>query len=329
MMRPVMGWVTALIGFMLSAPVHAEFPERPITILVAYDAGGATDTLAQMLAPYIEKHLGSGAHVEVRLQPGAGGEIGFQALVKAKPDGYTIGFINTPNLLTIPIDRDAQYRLGQLDPLINVVDDPCVWSVDEGSPFGTLADVIAYARTNPGLITVGSTGIASDDHLAMLQMEHEAKVKFRHVPFPGGGARNRALNARRIVVAGQNLGEALSDRAKGRTRILALMSANRWPAAPDIPTATELGFPIVMGSMRGIAAPVGIPSAIRQKLVRALLMAAADPEFVAKASDPITYQALRVLGPAEFSHELISLDQKFRALWQNGAWVRAGESNKL
>jgi tripartite-type tricarboxylate transporter receptor subunit TctC len=180
--------------------------------------------------------------------------------------------------------------------------------------------VVAYARANPGLVSVGSSGIASDDHLAILQMEYAAKIKLRHVPFPGGGALNRALNDRRIVVAGQNLGEALSKRAKGQTRILALMSPERWSVAPDIPTATELGFPIVMGSMRGIAAPVGLPSGIRQKLVGALLLAVKDPEFVSKASNPLTYQALRILGPAEFSLELARQDQKFRKLWQHGAW---------
>lgn len=90
----------------------AEYPERPIEMIVAYSAGGGTDTAARTLAPFIEKYLGDGASISVVNKPGAGGEIGFTELGQAEPDGYTIGFINTPNILTIPIARETRYSMG-------------------------------------------------------------------------------------------------------------------------------------------------------------------------------------------------------------------------
>uniref|UniRef100_UPI0005B28C73 Bug family tripartite tricarboxylate transporter substrate binding protein n=1 Tax=Methylobacterium sp. B34 TaxID=95563 RepID=UPI0005B28C73 len=161
----------ALAGLILSAgaspALQAAYPEKPITMIVAYGAGGSTDVTARMLAPYIERNLG-GARIVVLNRPGAGGEIGFAAIADAAPDGYTIGFINTPNLITIPIERQARYGLDRLDPLVNVIDDPGVMTVRADSPFHTVADVVNHAKANPRTLTVGTTGIGSDDHLAMV-----------------------------------------------------------------------------------------------------------------------------------------------------------------
>lgn len=319
--RSALMMVMAFLVSLLAMPARAEFPDRPITVLIAFDVGGSTDALARMLAPYMEKHLGKDARIHLVFRPGAGGEAGFRALAEAPPDGYTIGFINTPNVVTVPIGRRASYRLSQLDPLVNVVDDPCVWVVTADSPFQTLADLIAYARANPGLLTLGSTGMASDDHLTLLHMERVAGVKLRHVPFPGGGSRYRALETRRLAIAGMNLGEALSYRADGHIRILGMMSTGRWAVAPDIPTATELGYPVVMGSMRGLAAPIGVPPPIRQKLVAALSRAVTDPDFVAEAARPQTFQALRYLDSAAFANELSHMDKDFRVLWRPKSWT--------
>lgn len=305
----------------LVAGARAEFPERPITIIVAYDAGGATDVVARLLAPHIEKQLGRRSTVVVANRPGAGGEIGFSMLADAAPDGYTLGFINSPNVLTIPIQRQSRFGLDSFDPLVNVVDDPGVWTVPSNSPFQNVSDVLSYAKANPRAVTVGSTGLGSDDHLAVLMVQKQAEVGFAHVPFPGSGANHRAMLNRKIHIAGQNLGEATRFRQCEPIRILGVMSDRRSDIINDVPTFKEQELPVLMTSLRGIAAPKGLPEHIRSTLVEALTKAVNDPDFIARAAARDTYQPLRFLGPDAFARELSRMDAEYRALWQQSPWV--------
>src|SRR3954465_1962458 len=144
----------------------AVYPERPITMLIAYPPGGGTDLVGRALAPFIEKYLGGGARIVVGNRAGAGGEVGFAALANAAPDGYSIGFVNTPPLLTIPIERPAQFHWSRYEYIGNIIDDPCNFSVHADTNIRDLAELAAYAKANPGAVTVGTTGIGSDDHLA-------------------------------------------------------------------------------------------------------------------------------------------------------------------
>src|SRR5437868_11465418 len=138
----------ALVFFPLL--VHAAYPERPITMLIAYPPGGGTDLVGRALAPYIEKYLGAGAKIVVLNRAGAGGEVGFAALANSAPDGYTIGFVNTPPLLTIPIERPAQFHWSRYDYIGNIIDDPCNFSVHAETPIRNLAELAAYARAQIG-----------------------------------------------------------------------------------------------------------------------------------------------------------------------------------
>ena len=302
--------------------VQAAFPDKPITMIVAYEAGGTTDVTARMLAPYIEKHLGDGTRIEVVNKPGVGGEIGFAAIAEAAPDGYTVGWINMPNVGSIPVERQARYTLDRLDPLLNVVDDPNVLAVVADSQFKTLKDLVEHARANPNTVTVGSTGVGSDEHLAMLTLQRLANVQFTHVPFSGSGANYKAMVAKKIQVGGMNLGEALRGQKADGIRILGIMSKDRWKAAGSTPTFDEQGFPARMTSLRGLGAPKGLPPDIRTTLVDAFTKAANDPEFVAKANAIETYQPLRVLGPEAFAAELQQLDSDLRSLWRATPWLK-------
>src|SRR3954468_2977438 len=154
-------------------------------MIVAYSPGGGTDLVARAIAPYIEKYLGNDARIVILNKPGAGGEIGFAALASSLPDGYTIGFVNTPNVITIPIERKAQYTIDKFELLANIVDDPDNFSVHADSPIRNLKQLADYARSKPGEVTVGTTGVGSDDHLAMLLFEKYAGVKMNHIPMKG------------------------------------------------------------------------------------------------------------------------------------------------
>ncbi|MDV6227470.1 tripartite tricarboxylate transporter substrate binding protein [Nitratireductor aquimarinus] len=310
---------SALVAGSITA-AHAEYPERPINMIVAYSAGGGTDIAARTLAPFIEKYLGDDASIVVLNRPGAGGEIGFTELAQSKPDGYTIGFINTPNILTIPIQRKARYSLESFTPIANVVDDPGAFSVLPSSGIKTFDDLIAYAKENPGKLTYGSTGIGSDDHLSALEFERMTGVQLKHVPFPGNADVRTATLGGHIMMASMNISETIADVHEGALHALGQMSNERWDGATEVPTFKEEGYDVIMGSMRGIAAPAGVPEDVVAKLEEALKAAVADPEFQTKAKEQ--HLALSYMNAAAYKAELESLDATFRELWETTPWVQ-------
>jgi len=308
----------ALLIFSVLA--HAAYPERPITLIVAYPPGGGTDLVARALAPFVEKYLGGGAKIVVVNRAGAGGEVGFAALANSPADGYTIGFVNTPPLLTIPIERQAQFHWQRYDYIGNIIDDPCNFSVHAETPIKNLAELAAYAKAHPGEVTVGTTGIGSDDHIAMLKFERAAGVKMRHVPFKGSADVRAAIAGKQIMVAAINIGEALQYQKGGTAlRNLVQMSPARTNLAPELATAREQGFDIEMSSLRGMAAPKGLPADIRQRLVAAVERAAADPEFQAQAVK--FFAPLRYLGPAQYEAIVRDADLMYRAMWRDMPWA--------
>lgn len=298
---------------------HAEYPERPIQMIVAYSAGGGTDIAARTMVPYLEKYLG-GATITVVNRPGAGGEIGFTNLAQSKPDGYTIGFINTPNLLTNPIARKTRYELKDIQPVSNVIYDPGAFSVRAQNDIKDLKELVEYAKKNPGKVTYGTTGIGSDDHLAALAFERQAGVKFEHVPFSGVSDVRAALLGGHIMMASANISEMIADQQAGNVKILGQMAEQPWDGAPDVPTFASQGFDVIMGSDRGIGAPAGIPDEVLNKLENAVMKTVEDPEFQAAAEKqdlPLAYQNAK-----EFTQHLETLDSSLRKLWKEEPWVQ-------
>ena len=304
----------------LSGTAFAAYPEKPINLIVAYSPGGGTDLIARAIAPFLEKYLGGGARMVIVHRPGAGGEIGFAAIANAAPDGYTIGFVNTPPLLTVPIERTAQFGNAQRFELLgNVIDDPCNFAVHTDSPIRNLKELADFARANPGKVTVGSTGIGSDDHLLMLMFERAAGVKMTHVPFKGAADVRTALLSKTISVAAINIGEAVQSIKGGAPmRNIGQFSPARTTVAPELPTAREQGFNIELSSLRGMAAPKGLPPEIRDRLVKAVADAAADPEFLKTATS--VFAPLRYLSPAEFERVNKEAEAGFRQLWKELPW---------
>jgi len=298
----------------------AVYPERPITMIVAYPPGGGTDLVGRALAPFIEKYLGGGARIVVVNRAGASGEVGFAALANAVPDGYTIGFVNTPPLLTIPIERPAQFTWQRFEYVGNIIDDPCNFSVHTDTPVTSLGELAAYARERPGEVTVGTTGIGSDDHLAMLKFERAAGVKLRHIPFKGSADVRAAIAGKQIMVAAINIGEALQYQKGGTPlRNLVQMSPARTNLAPELPTAREQGYDIEMSSLRGMAAPKGLAPEIRERLISAVEHAAADPEFQAQAAK--FFAPLRYLTPERYETLVRDADVMYRAMWRDMPWA--------
>lgn len=303
-----------------ASSVLAAYPERPITMIVAYAPGGGTDVLARSFAPFIEKYLGGGASITIVNKGGAGGEVGFTAAAQAKADGYTIGFLNLPNFLTMPIERQTRYTLESFVPLANMVDDPGAFNVHIDSPFKTLKDLVEYAKANPGAVTVGTSGVGSDDHLSMLAFAKQAGIKMTHVPFNGAAPNRTALMGRHITVGSFNISEVVDFAKEGKIRILGQMAEKRWVMAPDVPTFKEQGFDVIMGSQRGIGAPANFPEEATKKLSEAIGKAVEDPEFQALAKK--TYLPLAFMPAPEYSAFLAKMNERFKQMWAEDPWVK-------
>ena len=318
----VAGALLALLALASASALAAgTFPERPITMVVPFVAGGSTDVLARALVPVMEKYLGNNARIIVLNRPGASGDLGMSYIAKAPADGYTFGFITSPVVLTVPIASKTSYTYKSFDLIGNVVDDPCGFSVHSDSQIKTMADLVAYARAHPGEVTVGTTGAGSDDHLAMLLLEKAAGIKLSHIPFKGSAEVRTALLGKVIDVAAINVSEGVSFQLAGTPlRNLGQASAERSKLAPGVPTFKEQGYDIDISAIRALGAPKDLPPDVRQKLVKALEQTLADPALQHQVS-AVLFQPVRYMSPSQLATAFDALNPKFRQLWTEVPWV--------
>jgi tripartite-type tricarboxylate transporter receptor subunit TctC len=252
------------------ALAQSTYPERNITLIVPYGAGGGTDITARMLAKDLEPVLGKSVVVENRA--GGGGWIGWGALAAAAPDGYTIGYLNVPSMYAGYLDK--QYKrtetLESFTPLMNHVLDYNVWAVKAESPFKSIKDVVEVAKKAPDSVTVTAFGAGSDDHLAILSMQTENNIKLVTVHHKSTAEGKTAVLGGHIQVLGANISEVAQEVKAGTLRMLGVMAPERSRFLPDAPTFKEQGFNQIWSVSRGIAAPARLPKEVEAKLVAAL-----------------------------------------------------------
>ena len=272
MKRIAIASILTLAGAM---PALAEYPEKPVEIIVGYAAGGGTDVMARTIAQFLETELGGS--VVVKNEPGAGGQIGFTNTAKAKPDGYTLGTFNLPAAFALTLDRNAGYDTGSFTYLANFVDDPNTVVVAADSPYQTLDDLIAAATEAPGAITMGLSSLGGNDHFAAIMLQDDTGSEFTLVPFKGAALARTALMGGHIAAGTMALSQTTGF--GDEMRVLAVLSDERSEFAPDVPTAAEQGVDIRMSSLRGIVAPAGLDPEVQDKLETALERVNEDPEF--------------------------------------------------
>jgi len=282
--------VTALLGAvaLFATPLAAQdFPTKPVQLMVAYPPGGSTDIGARIVASIAEKAMGQ--PMVVVNKGGAGGQVGWTELSRQKPDGYYIGFINLPGFNTVILDpeRQAIFDTKSFTPIINQVLDPGVVWVAANSPFKTMKDVIDAAKKEPGKVRAATTGILSDDHLAILMVEEAAPgSNFRIVHLEGGAAQMKETLGGNIDVSFDNVGSIVKQVQGGQVRALAVMDTQRSNFLPDVPTTVELGMPtVISSSTRGIAGPKGMDPKLVAKLQDILKKAMEDPDHIKKLDD--------------------------------------------
>lgn len=273
------------------------YPNKPIEVIVAYKAGGGTDRGARVLTPVAEKLLGQ--PLAIINKPGADGELGFTELAQAKPDGYTIGFINLPTFVSLPLQRNTKYGKDDVVPIINHVYDPGVLVVRANSPWNTIEEFIAFAKENPEAITVSNNGTGASNHIGAADFAYEAGIKVTHVPFGGSSDMLAALRGEHVDATVAKISEVASLVDAGELRLLASYTKERLEGFQDVPTMKEKGYDILFGSARAIVAPKGTPDEIVQLLHDKFKEAMESPEHMeaAKNADlPIMYMSSEDLG---------------------------------
>ncbi len=251
----------------VSAPLRAQgFPNRPVTIVVPYPPGGATDLVARFVQPKLQAAFGQSIVVENK--GGANGSIGGASVAKATPDGYRILMATQP---VITINPHLQKEAGwdpqkELAPLTNAVDAVIALAVNADLPVNNLAELIAYGRANPGKLTFGTAGAGSPQHLGGVLLGQRAKIQWTHVPYKGGGPMINDLLAGHVSVGIGTLAILKPFIKEGRLRIIAVGGATRYAGTPNIPTIAETLPGFELNTWLAFYAPAGTPADVQKLL---------------------------------------------------------------
>ncbi len=276
------------------AAAQEPFPSRPLQIVVPFPPGGVADLHARPLAPVLERIVKQ--PVAVVNKSGAAGAVGMQSVATAKPDGHTL-LLALSSISIIPevdrlFGREPAYTRDQFAPIALLSADPTVLVVRAGSPWKSVADLVADARRRPGAITFSSSGVYGTLHMAMELFSHAAGIKLRHVPYAGGGPAMTALLGGHVDALASGPSVAIPHLRAGTLRALAGWGEKRLAALPEVPTLKELGHNVEFYIWAGLFAPKATPAAAMKALRDATRQAVADPEFtgaMAKLETPIHY----------------------------------------
>jgi tripartite-type tricarboxylate transporter receptor subunit TctC len=283
-------------ALLASAPRLAfgqDYPDRPITFICPWPAGGTADITMRALCTAASKVLGQTIVVENRT--GASGMLGLKAMATAKADGYTIGQI------PISVTRFSQLGTVQLDPLKELTyiartsGQTFGIAVRADAPWKTLKDFVVAAKAAPGKLTYGSAGIGGATHVGMEEFALAAGIQLNHIPYKGGAPALQDLLGGQVDALADSSSWAPHVKA-GKLRLLATWGEKRTQDFPEVPTLKEQGFDVVVDAPNGIGAPQGLDPAIANKLRDAFRQAAASPEFIA-ACDKIDAPLMYLDGP--------------------------------
>jgi tripartite-type tricarboxylate transporter receptor subunit TctC len=294
------------------ATAQDAWPSKPIRIIVPYTAGGGVDTVARLLGDKLGKSLGQPIIVDNK--PGASGMIGAQAAAKSPPDGYTLllsaaGEIAVnPHLYKAKMQHDAQKELAPISVVVRV---PNVLVVNTDVPARNTAELVAYAKKNPGTLTYSSSGVGNPQHLNGELFNKMADVKTSHVPYKGAAQQLSDVMAKHVAMTFTSVSAALPFIKNGQIRPIAVTSAKRVGSLPDVPALAE--FPPLANyelvNWFGLFAPAKTPDPILKKLHAALTDALRDPEFAKKLEILGAEPAL--MSPQDFAKFIAIESNKF------------------
>ncbi|MBY4596426.1 tripartite tricarboxylate transporter substrate binding protein [Ottowia caeni] len=270
-----------------SAQTEANYPTRNIEVIVPYAAGGGVDVMARTFADEASRAMGQ--QWVILNREGAGGVIGFSTLARAKPDGYTIAFSPASPMTNAPfINANMPFRNDQIEPVCQVFENVFAIAVKPDSPIKSFPDLMEKAKAQPGRLAFGHAGPASVGHLSLALIERETRVKFNQVPYRGDSPAMNDLMSGTLDFAALGVGTL----AGKNVRVLAVLSAKRHPALPDVPSITEFGAPANSQGLNGLYVPAGTPKPVIERIEAACQKVAASPAFadrVAKQSQVVSF----------------------------------------
>ena len=284
----------------------ADYPKKPVTIIVTYGAGGGTDVIFRAATSVIHQYWGQ--PLIVVNKPGAGGTVGTSFASKAKPDGYTLLAALQGPLIINPLQIKVDYNFEDFEPLVQLVSAPQLMVANINSPWKNAKEMIEYARANPGKVKLGTTGFGNLPHLMTLRLQQLAKVKFTIIPFKGNAP------ARKEVLGGHidGLISVMQDASyvkAGALKGLAVLAKERFPGL-DVLAFAEQGYPDMVADVWwGVAVLKDTPEPIKAKIVKTFEKVAKDKSFISmmkKMEMPIVY-----LGPRDFKEKCANLQAFF------------------
>lgn len=256
---------------------EVKFPEKSITLIVPYAAGGGTDATARALANAAEKVLGQS--IGVVNKTGGNAVVGMTEAAKAKPDGYTV-IMNANEIALLPHMGLSPITYKDYAQVAQINFDPATLTVSADAPYNTIEEFIEYAKSHPGEIRVGGTGKGGIWHLASASIEKATGAEFNFVPFDGAAPAKTALMGGHIEAVTVSPAEVLPQVEAGELKTLAVLADEKSPIIPDVPTFREAGYDVEVGVWRGIDTPAGTPPEVVEILEEAFLKATEDEDFV-------------------------------------------------
>ncbi|ARP87605.1 Bug family tripartite tricarboxylate transporter substrate binding protein [Bordetella genomosp. 9] len=297
----------------LGADIEASFPQRPITLVVGYPPGGSADVLARLVAQHMENDLGQKMIIEYR--PGAGGNLGAEAVARTRPDGYTMYLAGRPNTIHKVMYPAVKYDFSHdLVPIGLVASTPYVMVVDKHAPITSVEDVVSLAKAYPGGLTCASTGTGTTEHLLCELLQQEAEIDMVHVPYRASPGAFADVIGGRVDIYIASLASTLPHIMAGNVRPVAVMANRRSPSLKDVPTIGEVGFPdLALGAWYGLTAPAGTPAHAVNRLNRAVnvLLANAD---VREALTQRAYMPAQPNEPSAFANVIAEETKRWTAL---------------
>jgi tripartite-type tricarboxylate transporter receptor subunit TctC len=273
-----------LAALMLSPSFSAagDYPSKPLTYIICFNPGGESDITARLQEQPLKKAFGQ--EVVIVYKIGGGGSVGWSELVQSKPDGYTIAGDNLPHIVLQPMERgNAGYNTLDLKQVYMFESTPDLLVVREGSKYKTLKDFIEDAKKNPGVVTVGGSGSSTANDLGTAMLNKAAGIKLTYIPFSGSGAAVPALLGGHVTALMTY--STMGVQYKGKFRPLAIASEERMDVLPDVPTFKELGYDVVEGAYRGVAAPPKTPDNIVKYLADCFEKVMKDPAVKKKMDE--------------------------------------------
>jgi len=297
----------ALLGLTLVTPALADFPERPIKMIVPWAAGGDTDNIFRPFVPHLQKHIGQ--TVVIANIGGASGTVGAREARNSPPDGYTLFAVHDYIHLTYYAGMaDVSYK--DFEPICRIAATPSVLTASAKTPWKTFKEFVEDAKKRPGEITVGAT-LGSTSHLFPATIEKAAGIKLKYVSYDGLAPRMNAILGGHVDLTDSNLTQKGKVEA-GELKFLAVATEERLPEIPDVPTLKENGLDIVYEVVRGLLVPKGTPADVRAKLDEACAKATAEPEY----AEALRLQGTRVayLNAKDYGEFLDKLDADNKAI---------------